>query len=610
MKIKKFFLSALALITAFSITLPICAADQSVLFNEVESDTSADILLQESDSLASSDETADTESVDDVSGSNGAEALETSDSETTPEDSEETESQLSGIEGAEEAEESETSQENGLLSPSSSANEAFSTDTITSGSFSGDFASLAAEAEKICDAIRQNTPQTLSLSPDETLYLRLEMLTYVNLIRAQNGYESLAMYDALNQAALLRSKEIQTVFDHTRPDGTSCITAIEQYGIPYMTAGENIAWGQPDVPSVLQTWWNSPGHQANMLNPYFQLLGPGVSENNGTYYWVQLFTGGYTMTSMELYAPEYFQAGTAFQDTGSLLYVTYSNGITAYLPVLDYMVEGYDPDQEGTQTIKLHCQGYSGEFNIKVRDSVKEFVSRLYTEILGRDPDPSGLEAWTNVLKNRTEQGAKVAQGFVDSTEFKKRQLSDEEYITILYHTFLDREPDSSGMNAWKAVLDSGLSRLHVFKGFAESVEFTEICESYGITRGNVVLTAPMDQNEGVTKFVVRCYRLCLGREADTDGLNAWCNQILTGQNTAKEAAHGFVFSDEFKKKNLSDEEYIRTLYRVFMDREADGDGLNAWLKVLRNGQSREHVFNGFADSNEFKEICAEYGIK
>ena len=128
--------------------------------------------------------------------------------------------------------------------------------------------------------------------------------------------------------------------------------------------------------------------------------------------------------------------------------------------------------------------------------------------------------------------------------------------------------------------------------------------------RGNAELTAPMDQNEGVTKFLVRCYRLCLGREADADGLNAWCNQILTGKNTAKEAAHGFVFSDEFKKKNLSDEEYIRTLYRVFMDREADGAGLDSWMRVLKNGQSREHVFNGFADSNEFREICAEYGVK
>ncbi len=243
-------------------------------------------------------------------------------------------------------------------------------------------------------------------------------------------------------------------------------------------------------------------------------------------------------------------------------------------------------------------------------DPVEDFVKRLYTNILQREADASGLKAWTDVLKSGKEQGAKVAQGFIESPEFQKRKLTDTQYLEILYQTFFDRKADKAGLDAWLDVLDSGLSRMHVFKGFAESNEFTEICEEYGIIRGNVTLTAPMDQNEGVTKFIVRCYRLCLGRDADKDGLNSWCTQILTGKNTAKEAAHGFVFSDEFIKKNLSDKEYVKTMYRVFMDREADPAGLDAWVKVLKSGKSREHVFNGFADSGEFKEICAEYGIR
>lgn len=243
------------------------------------------------------------------------------------------------------------------------------------------------------------------------------------------------------------------------------------------------------------------------------------------------------------------------------------------------------------------------------REQVEAFVSRLYTEILGRTPEAEGLNNWSSVLLSGQEQGAKVAQGFIDSNEFKGRSISNTEYLTILYRTFFDRDPDGAGLNAWLKVLDDGLSRMHVFKGFAESDEFSRICASYGIVRGNATLTAPMDQNEGVTKFLVRCYRLCLGREADESGLNAWCAQILSGANTAKQAAYGFVFSNEFKDKNLSDEEFVKTMYRVFMDREADGAGLNAWIEVLRSGQSREHVFNGFADSTEFHGICASYGI-
>ena len=272
----------------------------------------------------------------------------------------------------------------------------------------------------------------------------------------------------------------------------------------------------------------------------------------------------------------------------------------------------------GTAVIMAQTEdgGYTAQCNVKVLSEeevvykyIEAFVSRLYKEILGRDADPSGLKAWADVLKSGKEQGAKVAQGFIDSEELKKRNLSDDAYIRALYRTFFDREADDGGLAAWQNVLDSGLSRMHVFRGFAESDEFTKICDSYGIIRGYADLTAPMDQNEGVTKFIVRSYRLCLDREADAGGLNGWCDAILSGKNTAKEAAYGFVFSDEFLKKDLSDKEYIKVLYRVFMDREADGGGLGSWEKVLKEGKSREHVFNGFSDSQEFRKICQSYGI-
>ena len=62
------------------------------------------------------------------------------------------------------------------------------------------------------------------------------------------------------------------------------------------------------------------------------------------------------------------------------------------------------------------------------QDPIEAFVARLYKKILGRKADPSGLKAWSDVLKSGKEQGAKVAQGFVDSEELKKRNLSDDAY--------------------------------------------------------------------------------------------------------------------------------------------------------------------------------------
>ena len=260
----------------------------------------------------------------------------------------------------------------------------------------------------------------------------------------------------------------------------------------------------------------------------------------------------------------------------------------------------------GTEAAEILAETAQNE---KTEDRVEAFVQRFYKNILGRNASKEEMSGWVYNLKSGKEKAADVGVGFIQSKEFKEKNLSDSEYVKVLYRAFFGREADSAGLKSWAKVLDEGLTRMQVYRGFAESDEFTKLCAEYGIVRGNVSLTAARDQNEGVTKFVSRCYKLCLGRKADEDGLEGWCSQILTGRNTAKKAAYGFVFSDEFRKKNLSDEEYVRVMYRLFLDREADGSGVKSWVKVLKSGKSRLHVFEGFADSPEFQKLCKKYNM-
>ena len=215
------------------------------------------------------------------------------------------------------------------------------------------------------------------------------------------------------------------------------------------------------------------------------------------------------------------------------------------------------------------------------------------------------------MLKSGKETGAKVAMGFVDSDEFKGKDMTDEDYIEIMYQTFLGREADEKGKAGWIKVLDEGMSRMFVFRGFVESDEFTAICKEYDIIRGNVELNAPMDQvtNQNTTKFVARCYHIFLGRKADADGINGWVSQLVSEKDNAKQAAFGFVMSDEFQSKNLSDEDYVKTIYIGLLDREADPVGLAEWVKVLENGGSRLDIFYGFADSPEFRDLARSYNL-
>ena len=78
--------------------------------------------------------------------------------------------------------------------------------------------------------------------------------------------------------------------------------------------------------------------------------------------------------------------------------------------------------------------------------------------------------------------GADVAEGFMFSPEFTKTIITAEQYMTILYKAFFDRDPDAAGIRGWLEVLNSGTSRAEVLDGFIYSTEFGQLCDKYGIT--------------------------------------------------------------------------------------------------------------------------------
>ena len=130
--------------------------------------------------------------------------------------------------------------------------------------------------------------------PDSGTDFCAEVVRLVNAERAKAGLSPLGTFDALTAAAQLRAPELITKFDHTRPNGSKCFTALEEAGVSgYYTAGENIAAGQRSPAEVVDGWMNSPGHRANILNPDFTHIGVGYIQGGGGYghYWVQLFVG-------------------------------------------------------------------------------------------------------------------------------------------------------------------------------------------------------------------------------------------------------------------------------------------------------------------------------
>ncbi|MGN0515222.1 MAG: cellulase family glycosylhydrolase [Lachnospiraceae bacterium] len=245
------------------------------------------------------------------------------------------------------------------------------------------------------------------------------------------------------------------------------------------------------------------------------------------------------------------------------------------------------------------------------------FVTRLYTLVLNRTADISEVNDWVDRLVSKEHNGFSVGYGFVFSDECVNRNLSNEEFVKIMYRTYLGREADADGLNTWTDMLNAGMDREVIFYGFAMSDEFNGICKTYGIDVGSTdsivgfsdKLNAYKNQKINVNKFVIRCYEKALGRSYDTDGLENWCKLIITGEKTPKQVAtDGFFNSTEFINKNLSNTEYVKVLYRTFLGREYDDGGLAVWVNLLdTNSMTRNEVLNGFADSDEFAKILESF---
>lgn len=125
---------------------------------------------------------------------------------------------------------------------------------------------------------------------DEHAFIK-EVVELVNIERAKAGLSLLTIDTKVQAAAMVRAKECEQLFSHTRPDGSSFATALKEQNVSYRSAGENIAWGQKSPEEVMNAWMNSAGHRANIMNPNFTTIGVGYYENtNGTDYWCQLFT--------------------------------------------------------------------------------------------------------------------------------------------------------------------------------------------------------------------------------------------------------------------------------------------------------------------------------
>ncbi|MHA7115246.1 DUF4214 domain-containing protein [Pseudomonas promysalinigenes] len=120
---------------------------------------------------------------------------------------------------------------------------------------------------------------------------------------------------------------------------------------------------------------------------------------------------------------------------------------------------------------------------IQLDQSNGDFVRELYENVLGREVEQEGLDAWVSQLFNGTSR-AEVAAGIVGSAEAAQKSNSD--FIDSLYQSALGREADATGKAAWEAVLENGGTHADVALGIVGSNEAIAHIDNVVVLHGQV----------------------------------------------------------------------------------------------------------------------------
>lgn len=130
--------------------------------------------------------------------------------------------------------------------------------------------------------------------PANTESATAEVVRLTNQYRAKHGRPALAVSAKLTEAAKLHAEQMAAYqrLEHNISGARypTLQSRLDAVGYIYAMAGENIAWNQPGADAVMNTWLNSTGHRANILDAGATEIGVAVARSaSGEPYWIQVF---------------------------------------------------------------------------------------------------------------------------------------------------------------------------------------------------------------------------------------------------------------------------------------------------------------------------------
>lgn len=207
-------------------------------------------------------------------------------------------------------------------------------------------------------------------------------------------------------------------------------------------------------------------------------------------------------------------------------------------------------------------------------DRYARYVTYVYEDLLGRQPDAGGLSIWVSALYGVPR--IQVATSISSSREYR------EGLVRRAYDRYLNRVPDTAGLKNWADALDRGWTISTIESGFLASQEY--YLRAGGTPAG----------------WVRELYRAVLGRTAAPSEVDHWV-RVLAGGYTRAQVALGFLLSTEHLT-TVVDGYYVQLL-----DRHIDPAGRRTWVSALQAGRHDEEIIAGIIGSDEYWNRTATY---
>ena len=236
------------------------------------------------------------------------------------------------------------------------------------------------------------------------------------------------------------------------------------------------------------------------------------------------------------------------------------------------------------------------------KENIEIFVKDLISKSNIKISDEDKINLIDNIVSGQFSASTAL-KTIIESNGFKNLKLTDAEYIKVIGKICLNEDLSDSDIQNYENKLVTGTTRNELLKEFILNSKFQAICDSLKIERGDYTVSAIKSTGTLAGEFIKNAYTSLIGKDASNIGS---FSNLVNGEQTATEAIQLYVDSAAFKNRKLSDEEYVKALFKATLNRTPSQDEINTYVNKIKES-GKMTAIDEIVKTDEFKKICNQY---